>query len=260
MFVGLFFLYGEVIFMCVMGRKRDTGAGKQFGSHGPEVLEGALPGVVREREGDGLERRVVVVRPSAWVVRLAIPAMAELPSVEDARGILGMYSVGFDPRSLERRRLLGGRKVSVVYETVEEYIAELPDEVLRLFAWFLDWTANRRGRCRDLPVGFYGQINALKREYPILGRALRVAEQERDAFRRECALERLEVFSEDDGVEVRSSAMRAAEALSGLRQSGNGSSSDGDGSVHGQQVVVNINLDNAFLPCGGDMVEAEGSF
>lgn len=202
---------------CVMGQTRDTGKGKQSGSHVDYVVEGALPEnaetqvVVRE-PADSMAVVSVPIRPSKFLTELAVvpDGMEDV----DAMGILLPMTVGLDPSMCARISV--NHKVGIagrpVYETVEEYLREVPEYILKMVAWYILFLETGK-RVRELPQGFMRQVVAACGEYLVLGRLRDLAEKAREEMRRLSALDKLDDYSDDDRIQVRQSAVAAASKM-----------------------------------------------
>lgn len=202
-----------------MGQTRDNGAGKQCGSHVDYVVEGALP-------CDSLERLILDgERIRGGLVKIPIRQSELLPKVtsapRDGWGAPLNDVCWFD--SLARWAPMvrvgqchsswGKARDYPVYDDVLDYLREIPQDIIRLAGWYVDWCLEAQGRMRSLPARLRSEVLSIRAEYPVLGKIFHQVQELRKERFAEDAIERLAEFSEDDRIQVRQSAVTAASKL-----------------------------------------------
>ena len=245
-----------------MGRKRDPGPGKYRGSHVDYVVEGVLPegGQVSMAQPEATvemtkagERALTLeeavartpVRESRhWKGPLIEPTYKDAEYEGGGRRKILQYAVGLDVSELTPKRKAGvwrSRKLAE-YETAEEYIAEIPEDIADVFGWYIRFLENGHFE-HELPPGFSGMIYALRLEYPILTRVVDIARTRKNEFIRNRVLSKLVEYADDDRDFVRNAAVQAAKsALDVMETREAREEARGGGGQVNNGVVVNVNI------------------
>jgi hypothetical protein len=247
-----------------MGQTRDTGSGKQFGSHVDYVAEGAVPSgsmeIIGEVEiADGsltvpyspslLVRAVRSAPKNGWGARMDDPMWMET---------LMLYS----PHILPGRchTTWGKARKYPVYDTVAEYLHEVPLDIVRLVAWYVRWCEIGEGRYKDLPHQMRIELHAARGEYPVCGAIMSFAEEMRTNQMSGNALERLVEFSEDDRPFLRQSAVAAASKLVDFKERRDAANAAHEGPTGGGGLTLSVNIAamlGAAMPAAGVVKSVE---
>lgn len=179
------------------------------------VVHGALPHgadvvVAAPQAADVPAVASVPIRPSKFLKEVRIiPGGGEDGFGDiDADGILFPLVEGMEASLCTRSR--GGKASKYpVYDTAEEYLLEVPEDIRKMVAWYVQWCGSCQ-KVRSLPPGFLFQLEPVRREYLVLGRLIRIAEKTRAEMMRAQVLEKLVDYSADDRIPVRQSAVAAA--------------------------------------------------
>lgn len=240
-----------------MGRKWDPGPGKHRGSHVDYVVEGVLPEgstvpMVRE-DGEGgaalltleeAEARTPVRESRHWKGPLIEPTYKDAEYKGGGRKKILQYAAGLDVSELTPKRKSGvwrSRKLAE-YETAEEYVAEIPQDIADVFGWYIRFLESGHFE-HELPPGFSGMIYALRMEYPVLTRVVDIARKRKNEFVRNRVLSKLVEYADDDRDFVRNAAVQAAKsALDAMEARESREESQGGGGQVNNGVVVNVNI------------------
>ena len=243
---GCFVFMGVLDIVSIMGQTRDNGSGKQFGSHVDYVVEGVVPfgSLDVVGAGDVQERSLSVpYRPSRLVraVRSAPKGGWGAP-MDDPMWMdtMMLYAPHIVPGRCHSN--WGKSRNYPVYDTVMEYLQEVPLDILRLTAWYVRWCEAGEGRYKDLPQQMRIELHAARGEYPVCGAIMNYAEEMRLNQMSGNALERLVEFSEDDRPFLRQSAVAAASKLVDFKERRDAAKSVQESSVGGGGLTLSVNI------------------
>lgn len=201
-----------------MGQTRDNGTGKQFGSHVDYVVEGALPSnsQIVVCDGDTIRGSLttIPVRASEMLPRpRGVPHDGWGAELDDPRWLDALLHWVPLIRVGQCRNSWGKARDYPSYESTIDYLYEIPQPIIRLAGWYVEWCLEASGRMKDLPPRLRTELLSVKAEYPILSAIFHHVQSVRAERFAENALERLAEFSEDDSPMVRQSAVSAAARL-----------------------------------------------